>query len=137
MEEIKNIISTTQQQNIELKAIVVINPGNPTGAVLTEQNIRDIIDVAADNNIVIIADEVYQSNVFIGEFVSFKKVLRQLQKETPDSKYSHVHLASIHSTSKGLIGECGQRGGYMELVGFDAEVESNIYKLAQSHCVQL
>lgn len=130
VDEIKNIISITQQQNIELKAIVVINPGNPTGAVLNEQNIRDIIEVAAENNIVIIADEVYQSNIFIGEFISFKKVLRQLQKENPDGKYNLVHLASIHSTSKGLIGECGQRGGYMELVGFDAEVESNIYKLA-------
>ena len=28
---------------------------------------------------------------------------------------SPVNLISYHSTSKGLIGECGLRGGYMEL----------------------
>lgn len=128
--EISKIVSATKKQNIELKAIVVINPGNPTGAVLSEKNIREIIKVSAENHLVIIADEVYQANVFVGEFVSFKKVLRQLQKENPNSIYKQVQIASIHSTSKGMIGECGQRGGYMELVGFDPEVEEHIYKLA-------
>lgn len=130
VDEVREIVAATKEQNIDLKSIVVINPGNPTGAVLSVQNIRDIIDVSADNHLVIIADEVYQANVFIGEFVSFKKVLRQLQQENPGGKYDDVHLASIHSTSKGMIGECGQRGGYMELTGFDAEVEDHIYKLA-------
>lgn len=130
VEEVRDIVSSATESGIELKSIVVINPGNPTGAILTEQNIRDIVDVSADNHLVIIADEVYQANIFKGEFVSFKKVLRQLQKENPGGKYDQVHLASIHSTSKGMIGECGQRGGYMELVGFDQEVEDHIYKLA-------
>lgn len=127
--EIRNIIRATENDT-ELKAIVVINPGNPTGAVLTQQNIREIIDVAADKNLLIIADEVYQANVFVGKFVSFKKVLCQLQEEYPDGKYDGVQLASIHSTSKGMIGECGQRGGYMELTGFLPEVEEHIYKLS-------
>lgn len=130
VEEIRDIVEATKEQGIDLKSIVVINPGNPTGAVLSEQNIRDIIEVAADDHLVIIADEVYQANVFVGEFISFKKVLCQLQQENPGGKYDGVHLASIHSTSKGMIGECGQRGGYMELTGFDAEVEDHIYKLA-------
>ena len=42
------------------KAIVVINPGNPTGSVLTKHNIEDIIRFAKQNNLMIIADEVYQ-----------------------------------------------------------------------------
>lgn len=130
VDEIRCIINVATGQNIDLKAIVVINPGNPTGAVLSEQNIRDLITVSADHNLVIIADEVYQANVFVGEFISFKKVLCQLQREHPNSKYDNVQLASIHSTSKGMIGECGQRGGYMELTGFAPEVEENIYKLA-------
>lgn len=130
VEEVRDIVDAAKEQGIDLKSIVVINPGNPTGAVLTEQNIRDIIEVSADDHLVIIADEVYQANVFTGEFISFKKVLRQLQQENPGGKYDNVHLASIHSTSKGMIGECGQRGGYMELTGFDPEVEDHIYKLA-------
>lgn len=130
VDEVRSIVNAAKLQNIDLKSIVVINPGNPTGAILSEQNIRDIIDVAADDHLVIIADEVYQANVFVGEFISFKKVLRQLQQENPGSKYDSVQLASIHSTSKGMIGECGQRGGYMELTGFHPEVEEHIYKLA-------
>ena len=127
--EIAEIVEKSKLQGISLTAIVVINPGNPTGAILTEQNIRSIIDVAAKDHLVIVADEVYQENVFKGEFISFKKVLRQMQQEFP-SKYYHVELASLHSTSKGMIGECGQRGGYMELVGFSDEVQDHIYKLA-------
>ena len=74
------------------------------------------------------ADEVYQTNVFKGEFHSFKRVLRQLQKEHPDGSYNGLELASLHSVSKGMVGECGHRGGYFELCGFDSEVEAQIYK---------
>lgn len=41
-----------------------------------------------------------------------------------------VQLASFHSTSKGYSGECGRRGGYVELVGFDDHVRAQLYKLA-------
>lgn len=39
--------------------MVVINPGNPTGQVLKRQDIEDIIKICYENEIVIIADEVY------------------------------------------------------------------------------
>lgn len=129
VEEISNIVREAHDEGIDLKTIVVINPGNPTGSILTKENIRGIIEIAARDHLVIIADEVYQANVYQGEFHSFKKVLREMQQETP-GKYDEVHLASLHSTSKGMIGECGHRGGYMELVGFDPSVEEVIYKLA-------
>ena len=73
------------------------------------------------------ADEVYQTNVFVGKFHSFKGVLRKMQKEKP-GQYDAVELVSLHSISKGMVGECGHRGGYFELVGFNPEVEANIYK---------
>jgi alanine transaminase len=111
----------------DVRALVVINPGNPTGASLPEDNIRAILDFAAEKNLVVMADEVYQTNVFEGRFYSFKQVLRQMQKDAP-GKYDHMELASLHSVSKGMVGECGHRGGYFELVGFDPEVEAQIYK---------
>lgn len=73
------------------------------------------------------ADEVYQTNVFVGKFHSFKSVLRTLQKADAE-KYKYVELASLHSISKGMVGECGHRGGYFELCGFDPEVQEQIYK---------
>jgi len=40
-----------------------------------------------------------------------------------------LQLASFHSTSKGFLGECGLRGGYFELTGFDAAVKGELLKL--------
>ena len=114
-------------EGTDVKAIVVINPGNPTGASLSAEDIRSVLKFAAEKSLVVIADEVYQTNVFIGEFISFKKALRDLQKETP-GQYDHVELASLHSVSKGMVGECGHRGGYFELVGFDPKVAEQVYK---------
>lgn len=42
----------------EPKAIVIINPGNPTGQVLSLENVQDIIKWAYDKKLLIIADEV-------------------------------------------------------------------------------
>ncbi|PHH62508.1 hypothetical protein CDD81_7081 [Ophiocordyceps australis] len=112
---------------VDVRCIVIINPGNPTGASLSEADIRAVIDFASRENLVVMADEVYQTNVFVGKFHSFKSVLRTMQKET-GGKYDALELASLHSISKGMVGECGHRGGYFELVGFDPQVEANIYK---------
>lgn len=43
---------------------------------------------------------------------------------------SPIELVSFHSISKGMIGECGRRGGYFECVNLDAEVQEQLYKLA-------
>ena len=69
--------------------------------------------------------QVYQENIWEQSlpFHSFKKVLAQM-KDAP-----RVQLASFHSTSKGFIGECGLRGGYFELVGFEPEVQAQLLKL--------
>ncbi|ODV63380.1 putative alanine transaminase [Ascoidea rubescens DSM 1968] len=128
--QITQAIEENLKKGIKINGLVVINPGNPTGAILEESDIRDLITIAAKYGFVLIADEVYQENIFNGKFISFKKVLRVLQRENPDGKYDNVQLASLHSTSKGVSGECGQRGGYMELVGFDPAVEAVILKLA-------
>lgn len=50
--------------------------------------------------------------------------------ETPGCE--NLQLISFHSTSKGLIGECGRRGGMMELHNIDPYVHTQLYKLASS-----
>ncbi|KAI9894496.1 MAG: hypothetical protein M1814_003254 [Vezdaea aestivalis] len=127
LEAIKSALKTAQEDGTDVRAIVIINPGNPTGASLSEDAIKSVLKFAAEEKLVVMADEVYQTNVFLGKFYSFKKVLRDLQRETPGS-YDNVELVSMHSISKGMVGECGHRGGYFELVGFDPEVVAQIYK---------
>ncbi|KAK0707556.1 pyridoxal phosphate-dependent transferase [Lasiosphaeris hirsuta] len=124
---IKEANEKAKAEGVDVRAIVIINPGNPTGASLPEEDIRAVIDYARQEHLVILADEVYQTNVFVGEFISFKRMLRQMQAEKP-GEYDDVELASLHSVSKGMVGECGHRGGYFELVNFDPEVQAEIYK---------
>ncbi len=102
---LEEALNSATKDGVTVKGIVVINPGNPTGAILDEKTVREIIDFAKKNDIVVIADEVYQENVYGAEFVSFARALG----EEP------VPLFSLHSISKGFYGECGHRGGYLEV----------------------
>lgn len=48
------------------KAIVVINPNNPTGAVYSREVLQEIVDVARENNLIILADEIYDRILYDG-----------------------------------------------------------------------
>ena len=102
---LESSIEKARSRGVNVKAIVVINPGNPTGAVLDEETIQEVIAFAGENGLAIITDEVYQENVYEAGFVSFARVLGG----------DEVPLFSVHSTSKGFYGECGHRGGYLEI----------------------
>ncbi len=104
--------------------IVVINPGNPTGAVLSAENIRMVVGFAKRHGLSIIADEVYQENVYGPrlKFFSFAKVMHEMGE-------SGVSLFSLHSISKGFLGECGHRGGYLEFRNIPDDVLAEFVKL--------
>lgn len=53
------------------KMIVVNNPANPTGGVLSEENRNALADIAEDEGIMILSDEVYESFVYEGKHSSF------------------------------------------------------------------
>lgn len=128
--DIKVALEQARTNGVDVRAIVVINPGNPTGASLSYTDIQEVLKLAYQHNLVIIADEVYQSNVFMGEFYSFKKVLQELvEQDDVGSHFESIQLASLHSSSKGLVGECGHRGGYFELIGFDDVFRTELLKL--------
>lgn len=134
--ELERSIAEARKRGVKVRAMVVINPGNPTGNVLQEDNLREIVDFAASHNLVLIADEVYQANVWdpSRRFVSMKQVAVQAGRVDPAAtgtwRPGGLQLVSLHSTSKGFTGECGRRGGYFELCGFDEGVRSELYKLA-------
>ncbi len=49
------------------KAIVLNSPSNPTGMVYTEDELRAIADVAVENNIFVVSDEIYEHLIYDGE----------------------------------------------------------------------
>jgi alanine transaminase len=126
-EDIQKKIRDAKDLGINPRCMVVINPGNPTGNVLRRNDIEDIIKICYENNILIMADEVYQRNIYYDDipFISFRKVLAEM-----GMPYSNnVELISMHSVSKGLMGECGLRGGYFETHNLDPFASEMINKL--------
>ena len=53
--------------NEHTRAIMVTNPGNPTGVVLTNEEMRMIVDIAKKHDLVLIGDEAYREFVYGGE----------------------------------------------------------------------
>jgi aspartate aminotransferase len=46
------------------KAVIICNPNNPSGAVYTREELNDIIEIAYEKNIMIIADEIYEKLIY-------------------------------------------------------------------------
>lgn len=110
-------------EGVTPKALAIINPGNPVGSVLTYAEQESLVKLCEKYNIVLLADEVYQTNIHVSssKFTSFKKVVRDLQSPVP--------LISFHSISKGVTGECGRRGGYFECANVPDETVALLYKM--------
>ena len=53
--------------NDKTKAIILINPNNPTGSLYTQESLLQIIDLALANDLVIFADEIYDKLLFDGK----------------------------------------------------------------------
>jgi alanine transaminase len=123
-EEVEAAIKKGLANGTKPKALAIINPGNPVGSVLTYSEQESLVKLCEKYNIVLLADEVYQSNIHTRDthtFTSFKKVVRDLK--------SDVALISFHSISKGVTGECGRRGGYFECTNIPEETIALLYKM--------
>jgi len=110
--ELELTYSKAVEQGVFPKAFVVINPGNPSGNVMSREDLLRILRFCDKFNLVVLADEVYQDNIWI-EDKQFNS-LRSISFEED----VNVKLASLHSCSKGLYGECGVRGGFVAFDNF-------------------
>lgn len=81
------------------KGIIVTNPNNPTGAVLSREEIDMLCKIAVDNDIFIISDEVYREFIYEGEFISFST-----------NDFAKENVIIVDSISK-RFSACGARIG--------------------------
>jgi aspartate/methionine/tyrosine aminotransferase len=123
-EVLEKAFEAARARGVRPRAICVINPGNPSGGVLAERDVEMVIDFARERGLSVLADEVYQDNVWLpgDRFVSFASVLER-------KKERDVSLFSFHSVSKGYLGECGHRGGYVECRNVPGPVLDEMTKL--------
>lgn len=94
------------------RAILLSNPGNPTGAVYSREQIEMVRDLALENDLYIIADEVYREFVYDGlEYVSFTQLPeiqdRVIITDSISKRYSAcgARIGCIASKNKDLMGQ--------------------------------
>lgn len=100
------------------RALLVTNPGNPTGTVLSAQELRLMADIAKEHDIFLICDEVYREFIYDGEMATAAN-FTDLQE----------NLILIDSVSK-RFSACGARIG--ALISRNAELMANATKIAQA-----
>ena len=112
-EKIEGVISP------KTKAIAIINPGNPTGKVLTKEEMDLIVDIVVKNDLYLICDEVYREFVYDGKamdtFGSF-----------PEAAQNVVIVDSISKR----FSACGARMG--SIASKNEELMGNLMKLCQA-----
>jgi aspartate aminotransferase len=102
------------------RAILITNPGNPTGVVLTHEEMRMIADVAKENDLFLICDEVYREFCYDDKFgVPTMARFRDIDE----------NLVIIDSVSK-RFSACGARVGCV--VTRNQELQQALLKFCQS-----
>jgi alanine-synthesizing transaminase len=116
--DLENILSKINSRS---RAICIISPNNPTGEVFDRKSLQQIIDVAAEHDLYIICDEIYDKIVFDDQYTGIGKVA----KDAPVillNGFSKVYLMS------------GWRCGYICMNSASKKLDvlrKNISKLAR------
>jgi len=87
------------------RAIVVINPNNPTGALYPDELLRELIQIARENNLIVFADEIYDKMLYDGA-----------QHTSIASLAEDVLFVTLNGLSKNYRA-CGYRAGWMVVSG--------------------
>ena len=101
------------QINENTRAILCTNPGNPTGCVLTHDEMRMIADIAKEHNLFLLADEAYREFVYEGQglqsFGEFEDAAENIViLDTVSKRFSAcgARIGCIISRNKELMNEC-------------------------------
>ena len=104
--------------NERTRALLITNPGNPTGAVLTPEQLELMLDIAKEHDLFLICDEVYREFVYAGE-----PLLSGLQYEGYED-----NVVVIDSVSK-RFSACGARVGMV--ISKNKELMAQVMKWCQ------
>jgi len=73
------------------RLIIVNSPHNPTGSVLTKEDIQAIADVARERGIVVLSDEIYERFIYEGQALSITSLPRMLERTIMLSGFSKTY----------------------------------------------
>ncbi len=97
------------------KAIVVINPNNPTGAVYSRETLRQIADIAVEKNLIVFADEIYDKILYDdAEHHTFAELAPDVFVVTFNGLSKAYRLAGFRSGWMMMTGPRDNAGSYIE-----------------------
>lgn len=97
------------------KAIVVINPNNPTGAVYSRETLQKIVDVAREYNLLILADEIYDRILYDGaKHISIASLAPDLLTITFNGLSKAYRVAGYRAGWMVLTGPKSHARGFIE-----------------------
>lgn len=97
------------------KAIVVINPNNPTGAVYSRETLQKIVQVARENNLLILADEIYDRILYDGaKHISIASLAPDLLTITFNGLSKAYRVAGYRAGWMVLTGPKNHARGFIE-----------------------
>ena len=111
-EQIENLVSS------RTRAIVLINPNNPTGAVYSREVLTKIVEIARRHGLMIMADEIYDNIVY--DDVEFVPVAPLCGEDVPCMSFGG--LSKVHRA-------CGWRVGWAVLSGESKRVATYVRAL--------
>jgi aminotransferase len=73
------------------KALMLSYPNNPTGAIMTRDDLEDIADVVVENDLLVISDEVYGKLTYVGKHTSFAQLEGMKERTVILNGFSKSH----------------------------------------------
>lgn len=105
----------------ELKMLFLNSPNNPTGRVLSKKEIQDVVEIAEEENVQVLSDEVYEKLIFEGTHYS------------PASDYSNVITLNSCSKPYAMTGwRIGYFTGSPEIIDASKKIQSQSVSCANS-----
>ena len=106
--------------NEKTRALVVINPNNPTGGIYDKQTLKEIVNIAGQHKLLLIADEIYDELVLEGKMYH----LAALSKEVP--------VITLNGLAKNFLAP-GWRTGWLAIkdTGGMKEAKEALFELAR------
>ncbi|MCW4018549.1 MAG: aminotransferase class I/II-fold pyridoxal phosphate-dependent enzyme [Candidatus Bathyarchaeota archaeon] len=105
-----NVDDLRKKISDKTRALVIINPNNPTGALYGKKVVKEMLDVAAEHNLLVLSDEIYDQITYGQEFFS----TAHLAKDLP--------VVGFNGFSK-VYQMTGWRLGYMYFKGQNGELD--------------
>ena len=102
------------------RAIVIINPNNPTGSVYDRKMIKEVLDIAGEHDLPVVSDEIYDQLTYEKEFVS----AAHISKDIP--------VIGLNGFSK-VYSMTGMRLGYMYFKGKGKQLD-RLKEVVEKEC---